>query len=180
MQYRRFQHAGGTWFFTVVTENRRPLFSDSGNVDLLRDVLKHVNIKYPMQIDAVVILPDHIHCIWTLPEGDSDNATRWRLIKSQFTKRCDSRYKAIPGPAKLKKQQQAVWQNRFWSHLITDDNDFQHHFDYIHYNPVKHGLCDKPVDWTHSSIHKFMASGVYPENWGSCGRIDLPENIGNE
>lgn len=112
-----------------------------------------VQSTYPFNIDAWVLLPEHLHYIWTLPEGDTDFPKRWGLIKVKFSK-------------ELSHPTTPVWQNRFWEHLIRDDRDLQTHLDYIHYNPVKHGLVESPKDWPSSTFHRYLEEGLYPANWG--------------
>ena len=150
------------------------------NVDLLRQAFRHVMEWHPFIIDAFVLLPDHLHCIWTLPEGDMDFSKRWRLIKSYFTKKCDHGYKNTPSASRKKKNEQAVWQRRFWEHLIRDDEDYLRHVEYIHYNPVKHGLVKAPKDWPYSSFHKYMRERKYDLNWGAVRLMTFDEAIGKE
>ncbi len=125
---------------------RKPILTHPQNVDLLRKSYKKVMKKHPFKIDALVLLPEHLHCIWTLPKDDCDYSTRWRLIKSYFTRYCDPQYKLERFESRVKKKEQALWQRRFWEHTITDDEDYLKHVDYIHYNPVKHGLVKAPKD----------------------------------
>ncbi len=179
MQYRRLKIEGSSYFFTLVTDKRKKLFADDENVALLRQAFRHVMKKRVFVIEAIVILPDHIHCIWTLPAGDADFSTRWRLIKTWFTKHCDEQYKSAPNKARIKKQQQAVWQHRYWEHGIKDEVDFEHHVNYIHYNPVKHGYVERAVDWQYSSIHKYIKRGIVSDGWGA-GNISIPDGIGCE
>jgi putative transposase len=146
MNYRRAQTEGGSYFFTVITYVRKKILCESANVILLRKILKRVMGNHPNIIDAMVLLADHLHCIWTLPEGDKDFTKRWRLIKSSFSRECESKYKCIPSTSRQKKKEQAVWQRRYWEHLIRDEKDYLRHVEYIHYNPVKHGLANAPKD----------------------------------
>jgi putative transposase len=171
---------GGTYFFTVVAFNRAPILTLPENVTKLRDAFRTVMKDHPFVIDAFVLLPDHLHCIWTLPEGDHDFSTRWRLIKSTFTRNCDHDIKPFPGESRKRKNEQAVWQRRFWEHWIRDDTDMIGHVDYIHYNPVKHGLARSPRDWVYSTFRKYMERGIYPEDWGSLDKIEFREGIGAE
>ncbi len=162
--YIRAYQPGGCYFFTVVTGRRATHFSATSNVERLRHAFRHVMDRHPFVIDAVVILPDHLHTIWRLPEGDADFSTRWRLIK-HFVSR------GWHGDTPF-------WQPRFWEHLIRDKNDWQRHLDYIHYNPVKHGLVERPEDWEHGSYRKAKANGWYADGWGhsepaSCGNMDV-------
>jgi putative transposase len=180
MQYRRAKTKGGTYFFTVVTHNRRKFLCYPANVSLLREAFRYVMAEHPFQIDAIVLLPDHLHCIWTLPNGDNDYSTRWRLIKSCFTRHCDPVYRGAPSASRQKKQEQAVWQRRFWEHQIRDERDFTQHVEYIHYNPVKHGLAKAPRDWPYSSFHRDVRRGIYAEGWGAEREIVFADGIGNE
>ena len=152
--YIRAYQPGGCYFFTVVTDARKHLFSDVSNIERLRRAFEHVMIKRPFTIDAIVIMPDHIHAVWNLPEHDADFSTRWRLIK-HFVSR------GWQGTG-------SFWQPRFWEHLIRNEDDWRRHIDYIHYNPVKHGIAVKPEDWEYGSYRKAKAGGWYPEGWGIC------------
>jgi putative transposase len=138
MYYRRDFTPGGTYFFTVVTAERRPLLTGPAAAEILRGAFRIVMAHYPFRIDAIVVLPDHLHTIWTLPEGDSNYPLRWNRIKGRFTE-------ALPAPIR------PVWQNRYWEHRIRSDADFDHHASYIHWNPVKHGLVQAPGEWPYSS-----------------------------
>ena len=179
MQYRRANITGGSYFFTLVTEGRRELFIDEANVETLRQAFRHVMVKRPFVMDAAVILPDHLHCIWTLPEDDADYSTRWRLIKTWFTKHCDDKCKIEPNASRLKKREQAIWQHRYWEHLLRDDQDFENHLHYIHYNPVKHRYVTNPSGWRYSSIHRYCRQGAIPDDWGNGG-VSIPESVGSE
>ena len=167
MQYRRARIKGGTYFFTVITHSRRPFLCQPGNVELLRNALRHVMQRNQFKIDAFVLLPEHLHCIWTLPQGDNDFSTRWRLVKSYFSRRCESHYRGDISASRKKKKEQAIWQRRFWEHVIRDDEDYARHVDYIHYNPVKHGLVRAPRDWEYSSFHRYVQAGMYDEMWAA-------------
>jgi putative transposase len=178
MQYRRAYTPGGTFFFTLVTEGRRPVFSAAEAVEVLRDAFRTVRKSRPFDLDAMVVMPEHLHCIWTLPPGDADFSTRWRLIKTWFTKHCEPDWCHVPGPACVAKRAQAVWQQRYWEHQLRDDADFAHHVDYIHYNPVKHGLAKSPMDWPYSSFCRYVEAGVYPANWDQS--VMALKEIGHE
>lgn len=169
--YRRVYDKGGTYFFTVVTQKRRPIFSNEENIQKLRDVFKRVMKKRPFTIEAIVILPDHIHCIWKLPQSDSDFSNRWKEIKYRFSIEYNGTFPK--SDSLTKKKEKGLWQRRFWEHLIRDQEDFNRHFDYIHYNPVKHKLTERVIDWPYSSFKRFVDKGIYEENWGTI----LPENI---
>jgi putative transposase len=133
-----------------------------------------VRQKYPFTIDAFVQISDHFHCLWTLPEGDSDLSTRMRLIKTFVTKQYGKQLgiNTDISTSRQKRQERNLWQRRFWEHLIRNDRDFTKHCDYIHYNPVRYQLCLTPQDWQFSTIHRFIQQGVYPQNWGM---IEVPE-----
>lgn len=164
--YRRTRIAGGTYFFTVVTFRRLPLLASSSAIAALESSFRVVMARHPFTVEAVVIMPDHLHCIWTLPEGDSDFSTRWRLVKAGFSRACQrSPVDQIPSSL-LRKREKGVWQQKFWEHCIRDDMDFNAHCDYIHYNPVKHGLARSPGEWPHSTFGQFVQAGFYPPDWG--------------
>ncbi len=170
MQYRRAFHPGGSFFFTVVTARRRPILATAAAVEVLRSALRTVRAVHPFTVEAMVVLPDHLHCIWTLPPGDADFSTRWRLVKTWFTKHCDQTLRPAPTCA--------VWQPRYWEHLLRDDADFARHVEYIHYNPVKHGYTSAPMDWPYSSFRRYVEGGLYSRDWGRDA-IDF-SGIGHE
>lgn len=178
MQYRRAWIEGGSFFFTVVTAERRPLFVSTKAVDALRMVFRVVRTRHPFDIDAMVVLPDHLHCIWSLPEGDADFATRWRLIKTWFTKHYDPALRIVLNRARSEHAQQPLWQHRYWEHALRDEADKARHMDYIHFNPVKHGLVESAGEWPYSSFRRCVASGLYPPDWGQSV-WDL-EGVGRE
>ena len=166
--YRRIFLPGGTFFFTVVTHQRRPILIDAGTRKILHEVFLRVQTELPFTIDAICLLPDHMHCIWTLPEVDLDYPTRWKKIKTCFSK-AYLRAGGNPGEASesmVKKGEVGIWQRRYWEHTIRDEVDLGHHIDYIHYNPVKHGYVIDVIDWPWSSFHRYMEMGFYPSNWG--------------
>lgn len=171
--YCRIKIEGGTYFFTQVTHQRQPWLCTDIARSLLRAAFIKVREKYPFTIDAIVLLPDHIHCIWTLPPKDTDYATRWRLIKSDVTRQEASQLKLQASRSKSRKKrgERNLWQRRFWEHLIRNDTDFEQHCDYIHYNPVKHGLCHRVAEWQYSSFHRYVAQGIYPIDWGMKGKL---------
>lgn len=124
MRYRRSITPGATYFFTVVTYRRRPFLTEPNSVNLLREAFSVVKRHHPFRLDAIVVLPDHLHCLWTLPPDDGDFPTRWGLIKSYFTRRCDDSLKTVPSPARQHKREQSIWQHRYWEHQIRDERDF--------------------------------------------------------
>jgi putative transposase len=180
MNYRRAKSSGGTYFFTVVSHNRRKFLSQPDNVALLRSALKKVMKCHPFFIEAMVIMPDHLHALWTLPEGDDNYSIRWSLVKSAFTRNCPDGCKGDLSSSRIARKQQAVWQQRFWEHEIRDEDDFARHVEYIHYNPVKHGLVIRPLDWPYSSLHRYVRDGLYPADWGSNADIIFPDFVGKE
>src|SRR3990167_7002844 len=149
-QYKRCYQSGGNYFFTLVTYERRPIFINPDDVVHLKAAINKVKKKYPFSLNAIVILPDHLHCIW-------------RLIKRYFSLE-------ISGLINHRKEKE-IWRRRFWEHLIRDENDWRKHMDYIHYNPVKHGLVHSPEDWPHSSFCHYVEKGLYEKNWGSIKPI---------
>jgi putative transposase len=171
--YRRTLVAGGCWFFTVnLFDRRRRLLTD--HIDVLREATRRTRARHPFAIDALVVLPDHIHAVWTLPPGDADFSLRWRLIKSAFAK-------AMPntegrGPVRVARGERAIWQRRFWEHLIRDDEDFRRHVEYCYINPVKHGLVTRVVDWPHSSFHRDVRANLFPPEW--AGDMAAPGEFG--
>ncbi len=167
MDYRRTVAPGGTFFFTVVTWNRMPVFSDPNQIDLLRKAVSKVKKDHPFRIIAWVILPDHLHMIWRLPVNDSDYATRWRLIKSQFTHQWNGKDAQLVSRSRKMKHEAAVWQRRYWEHLIRDVNDLDRHIEYIHYNPVKHGVVKAPIAWPFSSFSEYVHRGIFTPEWGA-------------
>jgi putative transposase len=178
MRYRRACIPGGSFFFTLVTAQRRPLLASADAIAVLRTAFRTVRSTRPFKVDAIVVLPDHLHCIWTLPPGDADFATRWRLIKTWFTKHCDPAVRAAPNRARTAKQEQVVWQQRYWEHTLRDEVDVIRHVEYVHFNPVKHGLVSSAIEWPYSSFRRYVEAGLYPADWGQGG-IDF-EGVGQE
>ncbi len=174
VQYRRNYVEGGTYFFTVVLRDRRSTVLVD-YIGPLRDAFRYVRHQRPFTIDAVVVMPDHIHTIWTLPLNDTDYAGRWRAIKSRFTRRLVRLGVPLMRNAK---GEYDLWQRRYWEHTIRDNNDMARHVDYIHYNPVKHGHVASVSDWPYSSFHRFVDADLYPIDWGT-GEMDF-EGVGNE
>lgn len=173
--YRRAAVAGGSYFFTLVSLHRRPILTEPDIRAALREAITQVRLIQPFRIDGWVLLPDHMHAIWTLPDGDADFANRWRLIKGQVTQVCGLGYLE---PSLLTTRRKAkgcgtLRQHRYWEHLIRDDRDFQRHLDYLHWNPVKHGLVPCVSAWPWSSFHRYVAQGDYPADWGGTGIGDV-------
>jgi putative transposase len=170
--YRRARVEGASYFFTVNCAERHGNQLLVNHIDLLRQVFRKVKKGHSFHIDAMIVLPDHLHCIWTLPAGDADYKTRWALIKSGFSRgippgeRCSR--------SRIKRGERGIWQRRYWEHLIRDDRDYQRHVDYIHWNPVKHGWVDRVRDWPHSSFHAYVRRGVLPRDW-ACELVEMTE-----
>ncbi|ETX12559.1 hypothetical protein MUS1_02910 [Marinomonas ushuaiensis DSM 15871] len=160
--YIRSKAFGGTFFFTVNLQNRQ-LTTLVDNVDLLRDSVRCVKSKHPFEIVAWVVLPDHMHAIWRLPEYDNDYSQRWKLIKTNFTKKLKRRTDV----------QNKTWQNRFWEHEIRTNHDLQTHINYCYLNPVKHGYVQSTHDWPYSSFHRDVKNGLYDFSWN--GFLDSAE-----
>jgi len=164
-QYRRAFIPGGCFFFTLVTHKRHKYFAEKNNVNRLREAFHRIKQKHPFTIDAITILPDHLHTIWRLPNGDTNYSLRWRLIKHFVAT-------GIKNNSNHRNEKQ-IWQRRFWEHVIRNEKDWRNHIDYIHYNPVKHGYVSCPSAWQYSSYSHALNKGWYETNWGHS----LPENI---
>jgi putative transposase len=164
--YRRNRVPGGTYFFTATLLDRRSDLLVS-HIAALRSAVRDSLARTPFHIDAWVVLPEHMHCIWTLPPGDDDYSGRWRALKKHFTKAVP------PGEARsltrVRRAERGIWQRRFWEHTIRDDRDYATHLDYVHFNPVKHGYVAHPADWPFSSFHRCVALGLYPPSWVANG-----------
>jgi putative transposase len=162
-RYRRAHVEGGVFFFTVALADR-----SSGilvrHVDRLRRTYGTVQRRYPFETIAICVLPDHLHAIWLLPQGDADFSRRWSLIKSGFSRGLPGEMR--PSSSKVARRERGIWQRRYWEHVIRDDADLERHVDYIHFNPVKHGLVSRVCDWPHSSFHRYVARGMLPQDWG--------------
>jgi putative transposase len=166
--YRRARIPGGTYFFTVVTAGRRSVLCHDAVRVALRDAIVEIRRTLPFVVEGWVLLPDHIHCVWTLPAGDTDFSRRWGLIKARVTQHITCSAPGISrSPAAFAPARPGLWQRRFWEHLIRDEADLEVHLDYLHYNPVKHGYVAAPHQWPWSSLHRLVAQGLYPEGWGS-------------
>jgi len=166
-RYRR-AHDGQTYFFTLVSFRRRPILCSSPIRHALRAALIEVRQRRPFDIDAWVLMPDHLHCIWTLPTDDHDFSTRWALIKRLVAHSCadgvDDGWR--PTPSRVKHRDSIIWQRRFHEHQIRDERDFERHADYLHFNPVKHGHAGSAAAWPFSTFHRYVKEGLYPVDWG--------------
>ena len=172
--YRRVYTGGRCYFFTVVMHRRQAILCNDDIRLALREAIISTRKAYPFAIDAWVLMPDHLHCIWTLPEGDTNFTTRWAMIKRFVTKQCAEKYQRDEwlNKSRSKRKESTLWQRRFWEHVIRDEKDYQRHFDYIHFNPVKHGYVSAVKDWEYSSFHRYVENSVYPVNWGGSTNID--------
>jgi putative transposase len=169
-RYRRAKIGGGVYFFTVALADRS---SDLlvRLIDRLRLSYKSSQGRYPFETVAICILPDHLHAVWALPEGDANFSLRWSLIKRGFSRGLDIEVRRTA--SKIAKREKGIWQRRYWEHAIRDDADLERHVDYIHFNPVKHGYVTRVCDWPHSTFHHYVARGLLPENWGGdLGAVD--------
>lgn len=170
--YRRARVEGATWFFTVNLLQRRGNDLLVRHIDTLREAIRHVRRLHPFGIDAWVVLPEHMHCVWTLPPGDANFPLRWRLLKTFFCRALPadeyrSTYRVLRG-------ERGIWQRRYWEHLIRDEDDFRRHVDYVHINPLKHGLVAQVIDWPYSTFHRDVRSGLYPADWAGDVELDVP------
>lgn len=170
--YRRARAPGSSYFFTVTLHDRK---SDLlvREIDLLRRCVRAARDRHPFHIDAWVVLPDHMHCVWTLPPDDADFALRWQLIKHGFSSRLPKNEPRTS--TRQRRRERGIWQRRYWEHLIRDERDYARHIDYIHYNPIKHGHVTRLADWPYSSFHRAVAAGMYPPDWG-----DAPSEQGTQ
>ncbi|HEY4918551.1 MAG TPA: transposase [Xanthobacteraceae bacterium] len=174
VHYRRNLAKGGTFFFTVALADRRA----SALVDhaaVLREAFRVTRRERPFAIDAIVVLPEHLHAIMTLPQDDADFSGRWRRIKSWFTREIVGSGKVI---SRDRRGEHVLWQRRFWEHTVRDETDFARHVDYVHFNPVKHGLVSCVSDWPYSSFHRYVRRGVLPHDWGGVVRGEAGRSFG--
>ena len=167
LEYRRMDAPGGTFFLTLVTYERTPLFTERANVELLRMIIASVQRERPFVFPGAVILPDHLHFIWELPAPDTDFSTRVGLLKAGFTKALGDQpaTRGRVSVSRRRHRERSVWQRRFWEHTIRDEEDLETHIDYMHHNPVKHGLARCPHAWPYSSFHHWVRAGRYPADW---------------
>ena len=168
MRYvRRVYIPGACYFFTVVTHQRKSLLCTEYAITRLRRAFQLAMKKYPFQMPAIVILPDHLHCLWHLPENDDNFSKRWLAIKHYFSTGMHSEINS--------RREKKIWQPRFWEHVIRDERDWSRHLDYIHYNPVKHGYVKRPLDWPHSSFGRYVREGYYSSDWGDHPMNNIAE-----
>jgi putative transposase len=169
--YRRAWHPGGTYFFTVNLLQRRGNDLLIRYIDALRCVVKSVRLRHPFSIHGWVVLPEHLHCVIELPVDDDDFATRWRLIKMDFSKSLPATERR--SVVRQRRGERGVWQRRYWEHWIRDASDFRAHMDYVHFNPVKHGWANRVQDWPYSTFHRWVERGVYPIDWAGGADVEL-------
>lgn len=174
-RYRRSNANGATFFFTVVTHRRQLILTDDALRNDLREAIARVRARHPFAVDAWVLLPDHLHCLWTLPPGDADFGLRWSGIKRLVTRTVAADYERADwrNASRIARRESTIWQRRFWEHQIRDEADYAAHMDYIHFNPVKHGLVRSVADWPYSTFHRLAKEGVYPADWAGEGVGDL-------
>ena len=170
----RFRRAetGTTFFFTVVAYRRRPILCDTLIRTALREAIQAVRRTHPFSIDGWVLLPDHLHCIWTLPPDDIDFSQRWSQIKHRVSHACGQRYRIRASDAATARGESTIWQRRFWEHRIRDEVDMQRHMDYIHFNPVKHGHAENAATWPYSTFGRYVRNGMYAQDWGGSAGIE--------
>lgn len=173
-RFRRASH-GTSFFFTLITYHRRPILCDEPIRTALRDAIQIVRRSMPFDIDGWVLLPDHMHCVWTLPPDEADFSQRWSQIKRRVSKDCGHVYKLRGSDAAERRGEATIWQRRFWEHRIRSDIDMQRHMDYLHYNPVKHGHVEQVSMWPYSTFHRYVKNGVYPLDWGGSAELDRIE-----
>ena len=181
--WRRVFEPGGTYCFTLVTERRAPIFADERSRAILRRALEATKARWPFEIVAIVLMPDHLHTLWSLPANDSAYPTRIGWIKKEFTKGwlASGGAEQALSASRLRQRRRGVLQRRFWEHAIRSERNLHRHLDYLHYNPVKHGYVGCPRDWPWSSFHRHCRAGVYTEDWGCTGLdfSDLAKEIGD-
>ena len=183
VNYRRNYVNGGSYFFTVVTDNRAKILCSPLARACLRKAVRTCQQQFPFESVAWVLLEDHLHTIWTLPKNDTRYSARWGFIKKEFTKV----YLAHGGNeqkrsnSRQSKRERGIWQRRFWEHTLQDEHDMARHFDYIHYNAVKHGVVNCAKDYGYSTFHKYVELGIYDKNWG-CDKtkdfVDISTTVG--
>ncbi len=171
--YRRTNVPGGTFFFTVVSWRRRPVLCNPDIRASLRAAITNVRSTHPVTVEAMVLLPDHLHCVWILPEGDADFAVRWAMIKRLVTHDCGRRYPAFANISASRKARHegVIWQRRYWEHQVRDRPDLIRCLDYLHWNPVRHGYVGAVIEWPWSSFHRYVRQGHYHADWGGPGVI---------
>ena len=169
--YRRNRVAGGTYFFTANLADRHSRLLVE-HIDLLRNAVRAVRASQAFHIDAWVVLPEHLHAVWTLPPEDDNYSARWQAIKKAFSRSLPPTEKVTA--ARVRQGERGIWQRRFWEHTIRDEADYLAHVGYVHINPLKHGWVQRVADWPHSTFHRAVAQGIYPIDWGGDEECDIP------
>jgi putative transposase len=174
-EYVRLREEGGTFFFSVVTYKRRLFLTEPLARQCLRTAWREMRARYPFELIALSLMPNHLHTIWTLPEDDTDYFSRWRFLKARFSRlyRLEGGAEAPRSVSRKKRRERGFWQRRYWEHKIRDDEDLRRHFDYIHYNPVKHGLVTWPEQWPWTTFHRYARMGWYGTGWGTSPVEDI-------
>jgi len=168
-RFRRIR-SGPTYFFTLVAYHRRPILCDDAIRSALRDAFARTRTRLPFTVDAIVLMPDHLHCIWTLPDGDLDISARRAQIKHHVAWTCRDAYRDfICSATRRRRGESAIWQRRFYERMIKSDVELERYTDYIHYNPVKHGHAASAAAWPYSSFARYVREGKYPADWGGSG-----------
>jgi putative transposase len=167
--FRRRYRPGGTYFFTQVADQRRPILTSDLGRRVLRQAIEATRNRWPFEIEAWVLLPDHLHAIWKLPPEDDDYSRRWAFLKKEFTKAylTAGGEEAPVTPGRARDGRRGVWQPKFWEHTIRDQRDYERHFHYLHFNPVKHGLVEMLCEYPYSTFHRHVRAGVYQPDWAS-------------
>ena len=174
-RYRR-AFTGTTYFFTLVTHRRRPILCDDAVRSALRRAIEQVRARLQFDTVAMVLMPDHLHCIWTLPDGDTNYSLRWSQIKHGVSYTCRDLYEPVRSRSRQRQRAAPIWQRRFWEHQIRDQCDMERHVDYIHFNPVKHGLVAAACEWPYSTFGRYVREGGYQADWGgdpACDGMEL-------
>ena len=174
--YTRAYVPGATYFFTVNLAERHGDGRLTQHIDALREEFRVTKQAHPLVIEAMVVLPDHLHCLWRLPPGDNDFPMRRRLIKARFSRRLPHGERI--SVSRGRKGERGIWQRRYWEHAIRDERDWHRHLDDIHDNPVKHGHVECAIDWPYSSFHRYVARGLYPAHWAAP--LDVSDLTGGE
>lgn len=155
--YRRPRIPGATIFFTVCLRDRGG-YKLVDEVERLREAVRQTRVERPFVIDAWVVLPDHLHTVWTLPEGDADYPTRWRLIKTRFSRDLPMGRRR---QSDIARNERAIWQRRYWEHHIRNPAERHAAVQYCHMNPVKHGFVETADAWPYSTVHREIRTGKW-------------------
>ena len=166
--YARAYIPGGCYFFTVALADRRSRLLVE-RIEALRSAFSYAKRRFPFEVQAIVVLPEHLHALWRLPDGDSDFSTRWMLLKGHFSRSLPATEER--SASRVHKRERGVWQRRYWEHVIRDATDLERHLDYIHYNPVKHGHAASPAAWPYSSFRRFVVRGWYDADWAAASDV---------